>query len=167
MLKPIGEELSAKRREWAAEMEPFRMDALFEMTSGKRELSLEELQELQSRARKGQIKLGEVNSDMTRTRAEAERRMAAVNSRAAHNFHLGIESTRKLYDDEMKTTLDYLAGSGQLAEFLANRRGQYAQTSRGPIFKKDEDQQSFDNQLHSIALLQDHLSSLSHRIPPE
>jgi hypothetical protein len=166
MLKPIGDELSAKRREWVAEMEPFRMDALFEMTSGKRELSLTELQELQNRAKNGQIKLGEVESDMVRTRADAERRIATVNSRAAHNFHLGVESTRQLYDEEIKTTRDYLAYSEQLAGFLFNRRGQYAQTSRGPIFKKAEDQQSFDDQLHSIAILQDHLSSLSHRIPP-
>lgn len=166
LLKPISDELSAKRREWAAEMEPFRMDALFEMTSGKRELSSTELQELQSRAKNGQIRLGEVESDMVRTRADAERRMATVTSRAAHNFHLGVESTRQLYDEEIKTTRDYLANSEQLAGFLFNRRGQYAQTSSGLIFKKDEDQQSFDDQLHSIAILQDHLSSLNHRIPP-
>jgi len=70
-------------------------------------------------------------------------------------------------DEEIKSTRDYFVESEQLAGFLIDRQGQHAQTSKGPIFKKDEDAQSFDHQLHAIALLQEHLSSLSHRLPPD
>src|SRR6266446_4531735 len=49
-LRPILSEFAMKRIEWASQMEQFRMDTLFEMTSGKRQLSVEELRELQTRA---------------------------------------------------------------------------------------------------------------------
>jgi len=165
VLQSIGSELAVKRREWALEMELFRMDRLFEMTSGKRELRITELQELKTRAKNGGAKLGEIESDVMRSRADAERRLAAVSSRAARNFQLGVESTRQLYKDELRSTRDYFIESEQLAEFLIDRHGQYAQTAKGPIFKKDKDAQSFDHQLHAISLLQEHVSSLSHRLP--
>jgi hypothetical protein len=167
MLQPIVAEISAKRREWVGAMEPFRMDALFEMTSGKRELSLTELQELQSRARDGGTKLGELKSDIERFTADQERRLAAVDSRAARDFHLGVESSRQVSDEQMKLLQESLTKSEQLVVFLIDRYGQYAQTSKGLKFKKYEDALDFNNQLNAIASSQERLASINHRVELE
>src|SRR5262249_23605192 len=47
-LRPMMEEFATKRVEWNSRLERFRLDRLFEMTSGHRKLSPAELQELRS-----------------------------------------------------------------------------------------------------------------------
>jgi len=167
VLQSFGEELTVKRSEWAKKMEPYRMDALFDMTSGRRELSFTELQELRSRARSGGTKLSELKSDIERSTADQERRLAAVDSRAARNFRLGVESSRQVSDEQMKLLQQSLTESEQLVVFLIDRYGQYAQTSKGLKFKKDEDAQNFNNQLNAIASSQERLASINHRVELE
>src|SRR5215469_13827219 len=168
VLQSFGEELTVKRAEGTKKMEQYRIDALFDMTSGKRELSFTELQELQSRARDGRTKLGELKSELDRLMDDEERRIAAVNSTEAHNFRLGVESSRQVSDEEMKLMQDYFTDSEQLAGFLIDRHGQYAQTSRGLKFTKDEDVEYFNNQLNAIARLQKQLASNNqHYRPPD
>jgi len=167
VLQSFDGELAAKRAEWAKKMEPYRMDALFDMTSGKRELSITELQELHSRARHGRTKLGELKSDIERFTADEERRLAAVNSWAAHDFRLGAENSRQVTDEQMKLLQDFLTESEQLVVFLIDRYGQYAQTSKGLKFKKAEDAQYFSNQSKAIASSQERLASINHRVEQE
>jgi hypothetical protein len=164
VLQSFEEELTVKRAEWAKTMEPYRMDALFDMTSGRRELSYAELQELQRRAREGGTKLGELKSYMERSTADHERRLAAVDSRAARNFRLGVESSRQVSDEQMKLLQESRTESEQLVVFLIDRYGQYAQTSKGLKFKKDEDARYFSNQLNAIASSQERLASINHRV---
>src|SRR5262249_55451074 len=57
VLQSVMSELAAKQTQWASQMEPLRMDPLFEMTSGKRQLTVEELRELQIRSRAAKQKL--------------------------------------------------------------------------------------------------------------
>jgi len=123
-LRPeLEKDVTAKRAEWAKMAEPYRMDALFDMTSGRRELSLTELQELQRRARDGRKKFGELRSDMERFTADQERRIAAVDSQAAREFRLGVESTRQVSDEQMKLIQDSLTEREQLVVFLIDRYG--------------------------------------------
>ena len=164
VLQSFAEELTVKRAEWATKMEPYRMAALFDMTSGKRELSLTELQELQTRARDGRAKLGELKSDTERFTADEERRLAAVSSRAAHDFRLGVESSRQVSDEQMKLIQDCLTKSEQLVVFLIDRYGQNSQTPEGLKFKKAEDAQYFSDRLNAIASSQERLASIRHRV---
>src|SRR5262249_114062 len=103
---------------------------------------------------------------MDRLTDDEERRIAAVNSREAHNFRLGVESSRQVADEGMKLMQDYFTDSEQLAGFLIDRQCQYAQTSRGLKFKKDEDVEYFNNQLNAIARLQKQLASINQRYHP-
>lgn len=164
VLQSFGEQVTAKRAEWTKKMEPYRMDSLFDMTSGKRELSFTELQELQSRASGGRAKLTELKSDIERLMADEERRLAAVDSRAARDFRHGVESSQQVCDEQMKLMQDGFTESEQLVVFLIDRYGQYVQTSKGLKFKKDEDGQYFTNQLNAIAKSQERLASINHRV---
>ena len=72
-------------------MGEFRMDPLFEMISGKRTLSVVELQEMhKSEAQAGRAKISEVQSEVMRWVAEGERRMGGVSSGAARDFRSGF-----------------------------------------------------------------------------
>ncbi|HEY6267943.1 MAG TPA: hypothetical protein VIX11_06580 [Candidatus Acidoferrum sp.] len=158
-LQPIMNELAIRRIEWASQMEPFRMDTLFEMTSGKRQLSVEELRELQTRARAAKAKLSELQSEAMRAIAEAESRLAAVSSGAARDFRRGVESTRPESDETMKLMQDYFAEIEQLTGLLIDQQGRYSQTTNGLVFTRDEDAQAFNKQLDTIARLQEQLNS--------
>ena len=164
-LQSLKEELEKDRTmkiaEWTKMMEPYRMDALFDMTSGKRELSLTELQELQRRARDGRAKMSELKSDWPRFMADEERRVAAVDSQAARGFRLGVENSQQAWDELMKLSQDSFTESEELVVFLIDRYGQYAQTSKGLKFKKVEDAQYFNSQLKAIASLQQRLASIN------
>ena len=143
------------------------MDALFDMISGKRPLSLTELQELQNRARDGRVKLSELKSDMERLAADEERQLKAVDSGSARDFRRGVESSRNVSDEQMKLIKDIFTESEQLAAFLIDRYGEYAQTSEGLRFKKDEDAQYFANQRNTIVSAQKRLAAINHRVEQE
>jgi len=165
--RSIGEEIAIKRREWGSQLKLARMNPLFEMTSGKRKLSIAQLQELKNQAQDGRVQVDLVESDVIRSRAEAERRLSAVSAGAAQDFRLGVESTRQLYEKEMGLTKDYFAQCEQLAGFLIDRQGQYSQTSEGLRFKKAEDIQWFNNETEAILLLQKQIASLENQLPPD
>lgn len=93
-------------------------------------------------------------SDVIRTRAEAERRFVSVSTRAAQDFRLGVESTRLLYAQEMRLVKDYFCECEQLAGVLIDREGQYSQTTGGLRFDKAKDVQSFNDQIKAISLVQ-------------
>ncbi len=165
-LRPILSEFAMKRIEWASQMEQFRMDTLFEMTSGKRQLSVEELRELQTRARAAKAKLSELQSETMRAIADAESRIAAVSSGAARDFQRGVESTRPESDETMKLMQDYFTQIEQLTGFLIDRRARYSQTTKGLVFKRDEDGQVFNKYVDIIAHLQEQSNSRSHGLKP-
>ncbi len=162
--KSIGEEIAAKRLEWASQLNLSRMDPLFEMTSGKRKLSIRGLQELKIRARYGEAQVDLVASDVIRSRADAERRLSAVSARAAQNFRLGVESTKQLYEQEMRLVKEYFTECENLVVLLIDRKGQYSQSPKGLRFNKPEDIQLFNDKIDAIALLRKQLASLQHQL---
>lgn len=166
LLQTITEEFAMKKSEWASQMEHFRMDPLFETISGKRQLSVRELWALQIRARSGKAKLGEIHSDSMRSIAEAESRIAAVSAEEARNFRRGVESTQSGSDEGMKLMQDYFTDIEQLTGFLIDRQGQYSQTSRGVVFKREADARAFNEQLDAIAHLQEQLKSAGQGLTP-
>jgi|KBSMisStandDraft_5_1062788.scaffolds.fasta_scaffold00797_9 hypothetical protein len=91
-LQLVGKTLAMERSEGESQMQQFRVDSLFEMTSGKRQLSIAELRELQIRARSGEEKWLQLHSDHVRSLSDAERRLAATGSRLADDFRRGVET---------------------------------------------------------------------------
>jgi hypothetical protein len=150
-LRPIIEALAMERNRWESQIGEFRMDPLFEMISGKRTLSVVELQEMQSRAQAGKAKISEVQSEVMRWVAEGERRMGGVSSGAARDFRSGFESTQPAFEEQVKEMEDYFTATDQLAEFLIHRQGKYSQTSSGLVFTRNEDAETFNKQIDAIA----------------
>jgi hypothetical protein len=159
-LKPIFEEIAMKRSQWESQIGQFRMDPLFEMISGKSRLSVAELRGLQTRARTGKAKIAEVQSEVIRSVAEAERRIGRVSPGAARDFQRGFESTRSASEEQMKLMQDYFTATDQLAEFLIHRQRQYSQTPQGLVFARDGDAEAFNKQLDAIAHLQQQINSI-------
>lgn len=165
-LQSIMNEFVMKQAAWMSQMEQFRMDPLFEMISGKRQLSVEELRELQARAHAAKGKLDEIQADAMRTVAEAESRIAAVSSGAARDFRSGVESTRSESDQRMKLTQHYFGQVEQLTRFLIDCQGRYSQTAHGLVFKRDQDAKAFDQQVETITQLQQQLNSPRQSLEP-
>lgn len=167
-LRPILEEIAGKQNRWKSrwesQMGQFRMAPLFEMISGKRQLSIGDLREVQTQARAGRAKLSEAQSDMVLLVADGERRIASVSSVAASDFRRGYESTRPASEEGVKAIEDYFTDVDQLAEFLINRQGQCSQTPNGLVFKRDVDTEAFNKQRDAIAHLQDQVNSLRHSL---
>ena len=162
--KPIFEEIETKRFEWAAQLNLSRMDPLFEMASGKRNLSITELQELKIRARDGEAQVDIVASDVIRSRADAERRLSAVSAQAVQDFRLGVESTKQLYEEEMQLVKEYFTECENLVVLLIDRKGQYSQTPKGLRFNRAEDRLLFNDKIDAIGLLGKQLASLQHQL---
>jgi hypothetical protein len=158
-LQQIVADLAQRRKEWEAQMGQFRMDPLFEMASGKRQLSGKELLELQMQARGAKAKAQELQSEATRWLAQAENRLAAVSRGAAHNFRRGVESRRPESDKAMKVTQDYFTEIEQLTGFLIERQRRYRVTTEGLVFDRDGDAQAFNEKLDKVARLQEQLNS--------
>jgi hypothetical protein len=158
-LNPIFQELSKKRSQWESQLGQFRMDPLFGMISGPRRLSVAELRELQSQARAGKAKISEVQSDVMVSVSEAERRIGAVSHGAAEDFRRGFDSTRPAYEEQMNAMRDYFTETDQLAQLLIDLQGQYSQTPKGLVFKRNADLEVFNRKLDTIAHLQEQISS--------
>ena len=166
VLRPIVAEIGMKRNQWASEMGQFRMDPLFDMISGKRRLSVEELRDLQTRARAGKAKISEMQSEAIRLVAEEERRIGAVSSGAARDFRRGYESSRPAFEEQMKVLENYFAANDQLAEFLIHRQGQYSQTPGGLVFTRGGDAEAFNRQFEAIAHLEEQINSFAGHYTP-
>jgi len=165
--KSMGEEIAAKRLEWASQLNLSRMDPLFEITSGRRNLNIEELQELKIRARDGEAQVDLVESDVIQSRADMERRLSAVSAGAARDFRLGVESNKQLYEQEMRLVKEYFTECENLVAFLIDRQGQYYQTPQGLRFNRAEDLHLFNGKIDAIALLQKQLASLQRQLPSD
>ena len=143
-------------------MGQFHVDPLFEMISGKRQLSVEQLRELQTQAQGGRANLTEVHSEVILSVDDAQRRIAGVSSVGARDFRAGFDSTR--FEEQVKLTQDYFAETDQLIEFLIDRQGQYSQTPSGLVFKRDVDAEAFNKQVDGINHLREQANSLLHSI---
>jgi hypothetical protein len=161
-LQQIMAEAMQQRKEWETQMEPFSMDPLFEMCSGKRQLTSEELQQLRTRAGDAETKVNEMESAQMRWIAETESRLTAVSPGAARDFQRGVESSQTESNKIMKVARDYFAETEQLTGFLIERQRRYRATSEGPVFDRAEDTQAFNKKIDTIARLQDQLNA-SHR----
>jgi|SRR5581483_7166434 len=159
LVQQIMGDLAQQRKEQESQMAQFRMDALFEMCSGKRQLNSAELLELHARANKAEAKAQELVSESPVWITQAENRLAAVSPGAARDFRLGVESSQPESNIIMKLTRDYFAEITELTGFLVQRQGRYRATREGLVFVRTEDAQAFNAKIDTIARLEEQLNS--------
>jgi hypothetical protein len=157
-------EAMQQRKEWETQMRPFSMDPLFEMCSGKRQLTREELQHLHTLARAAETKVNELESAQMRWIAETESRLAALSPGAARDFQRGVDSSQTESNKIMKVTRVYFTETEQLTGFLIERQRRYRATSEGPVFDRAEDTQAFNEKINTIARLQEQLNASNRRL---
>ncbi len=159
----IMAEAMQRRKEWETQMRPFSMDPLFEMSSGKRQLSSEELHELLTRARAAETKANELESAAIRWIAETEIRLAAVSPGGARDFRAGVDSSQPESNKIMKLTRDYFTEIERLTEFLIERQRRYRVTSQGLVFDRAEDAKAFNEKIDAVARLQEQLNDCNRK----
>jgi hypothetical protein len=162
-VQKIMAEAIQQRKEWETQMRPFSMDPLFEMCSGKRQLSSEELQELHTRARAAETKLNDLESAEIHWVAEIEIRVAAVSPGAARDFRAGVDSSQPESNKIMKLTRDYFTEIEWLTEFLIQRQRRYRVTSQGLVFDRAEDAKAFNEKIDAVARLQEQLNECTRK----
>jgi hypothetical protein len=144
-----------QREQEAAAMAPFSMDPLFEMCSGTRPLSQQELVELRLRAQRGRAKLQEFESTNKQWLVQMDTRLRTVGPGVAREFREGVASSQRESDEIMKISQDYFIEAEQLAAFLIDHQHQYHETRTGLVFDKPEDERAFNHHIDSIARLQE------------
>jgi hypothetical protein len=159
----IMAEAIQQRKEWETQIRPFSMDPLFEMCSGKRQLSSEELQELHTRARAAETKLNDLELAEIPWVAEIEIRVAAVSPGAARDFRAGVDSSQPESNKIMKLTRDYFIEIKLLTGFLIERQSQYRVTSEGLVFDRAEDAHAFNEKIDAVARLQEQLNDCNRK----
>jgi hypothetical protein len=162
-LQQIMAEMAEQRKKWETQMGQYKMDYLFEMCSGKRQLSRDELVEVQTRARAAKTKEQELGSEVMQSIAQAESRLRAVSPGAARDFRRGLESSQSESNKIMKLTQDYFTEIEQLTGFLIERQRRYRVTPEGLVFDRNEDAQVFEEKVDTVARFQEQLKALNRK----
>lgn len=162
-LQPIMAEFGQQQNRWETQMRQFRMDPLFEMCSGKRQLDGGQLRVLHVQAKAAEMKLEELQDERSRWAALAESRLAAVSPGAAREFKLGVEESRSESNEVMKLTRTYYDEIRQLIGLLIERQGRYRVTEEGLVFKRSEDAQAFKERFDAVARVEEQLNSHRHK----
>jgi hypothetical protein len=105
-LQAVMADAARQREQEAAAMAPFSMDPLFEMCSGTRRPSQQELAELRLRAQRGRAKLQEFESTNKQWLAQMETRLRTVGPAVAREFREGVASSQG-EPEIMKISQDY------------------------------------------------------------
>jgi hypothetical protein len=140
----------------AKEMSQFRMEALFDVLSGKRPLRAGELEEFRVRANGGLRKAQEVASELGALLAREESRMSP---KQAADFHRGSESTKPNSEKDIKRVQDYFVEIDKLIGFLIEREHHYRLTSSGIVFDIDADAEAYNAKIDAIANLEKQILS--------
>jgi hypothetical protein len=156
LLQQVMTEAEQQKQQWATEMSQFRMDALFDVLSGKRPLRAGELEEFRVRANGGRQKAQEVSSELEALVTRAESRLSP---RQAADFQRGVESSRPDEEKDMKAVQDYFVEIDKLIGFLIERQEHYRITSSGIEFEIDGDSQTYNARMDAIRDLQKQLLS--------
>jgi hypothetical protein len=156
LLQQVMTEVGQQKEQWAKEMSQFRMDALFEVLSGKRPLRAGELEELRVRANGGRRKAQEVSSELEALVTRAESRMT---KKQAADFQRGVERSRPDEEKDTKALQDYFVEIDKLIGFLIERQEHYRITTSGIVFEIDADSQAYNTRMDAIADLEKQLLS--------
>jgi len=159
-LRPIWDEVAQKQKDWQAQMSQYDMQPLFEMCSGERPLSHDELLGLQERARAAQSKVSEIESESTRWAGEMESKIAKVSPASARDFRRGLEDGKRESDEIFQLSRKIYSEDEQLLGFLLAREGHYRMVkNQGLVFRSDADVTSFNDKMQGIEQLQNQLKA--------
>ena len=163
-LQAVMADAVRQRDQEAAAMAPFSMEPLFEMCSGTRPLSRQELDELRLRAQRGHAKLLELEATHKQWLEQMVARLRATGPAVAREFRQGVASSQRESDEIMKISQDFFIQAEQLAAFLIDRQRRYHATPTGPVFDKREDEQAFTQQINSISQLQEQFQKRAQKV---
>jgi len=132
-LQAVSADAVRLRQQEAATVAPFSMDPLFEMCSGTRVLSLQELTELRSRGQQGRAKLQELELNHQQWLERTESRLRTAGPATARNFHQGVASTRAESDEIMKSSENFFIQAEHLVAFFSDHQNGYHAFSGGLV----------------------------------
>ena len=135
------------------------LERVFEMLKPGNGFHPEDLPDLQARARFAQVKVRELQAARETWLKDAEKRIAATNTRAAMDFRRGVESSRERSEQIQKVSQDYYAGIDRLVTLLIDRRGSYRLTSSGLMFNRGQDADTFNQILETLKAMEERINA--------
>jgi hypothetical protein len=163
VMQQVSTEGAQRQKEAAAQIADLHLDRVFKMLKPENGLHPEDLPDLQARARFAQVKLRELQATHETWLKDAEKRIAAVNTRAAINFRRGVESSRERSEQIQKVTQDYYTGIDRLVTLLIDRQGSYRITSSGLMFNRGQDADMFNQILDSLKAMEERINAEGQR----
>lgn len=159
VIQQVSTEAAQRQEQAAAEIADLHLERVFEMLKPGSGLHPEDLPDLQARARFAQVKVRELQAAHDTWLKDAEKRIAAVNTRAAMDFRRGVESSRERSEQIQKVSHDYYAGIDRLVTLLIERRGSYQVTSSGLVFNRRQDADMFNQILESLKAMEERMNA--------
>jgi len=153
-----------KQKERAARMGKYAVDPLFQMCSGKRTLSDEEMQELGRRAKNAQEEMHSQLTEVIQWDDQAESRLDAVSPSKARQFRLGVQSTKSESHESVQLGQEYYSQVEKLIAFLIERKGAYRVTGEGLVFNRNKDVETFNDMNEKIAEAAKRMNALTQKL---
>lgn len=149
-LQPIMAEKAQLQAAWADRLANFHLDRLPEMLNSENEFHAEELPGLREQARSAAIAYREQWAEMQAWTNDAEKRIAAVNTRGAREFRMGFDSVKARNQRVQDLNQDYVAGIEKLTTLLIEKQGRYHTTKTGLVFDRQPDGDAYAQLIISL-----------------
>lgn len=150
VVREIVAEKAQRQNAWETQMANLHLDRVFEMLTPGNEFHPEELPGLLEHARAANVTDREQWAQMEAWANEAEKRLAAVNLRAAADFRQGFENVRARNERVQELNREYSTGIERLVTLLIDKQGHYHFTQTGPAFDRQQDADAYNQVLHSL-----------------
>lgn len=165
LLREITAETTQRQAAAKTQIANFHLDRVFEMLTPGNEFRPEELPGLLENARAANVKARELSAQEEASANEAEKRVAAVNPRAAADFRRGFESNRDRSGPVQKSNEDYITGIERLVSLLIDKQGRYHFTKAGLVFDRPADAATYNQLLDSLDAMQEDAARRSNSQP--
>lgn len=159
VVREIVAEKAQRQKSWETQMANLHLDRVFEMLTPENEFHPEELPGLLEQARAANFIDREQWVQTEAWANEAEKRLAAVNLRAAADFRRGFESTRARNERIQELNRDYSTGVEKLLTLLIDRQGHYHFTRTGPAFDRQQDANAYNQVFQSLNTMKEEINT--------
>ena len=163
VLAEVVAESHEHQKLWQAKMSQLDMSPLYEMCTGGRLLTTQELRALEARAQAAQTAIPELETETQQWMQQAERRIATVSSQAAQEFKMGVRSRQPESDEMLQTARQLYSEDQQLTEFLLQREGHYRIRGGTLAFDTEQDAKWFSDKVATITALRERLGELARK----
>ncbi len=154
LVRELAAENAQRQNLWETQMANFHLNRVFEMLTPGNEFHPEELPELLQSARAANIANREQWAQTEAWANDGEKRLAAVNLRAAAEFRQGFESKRARNERVQELNRDYLTGIEKLVTLLIDKQGRFHSTKAGLAFDAQQDEDVYNEELNGLNAIQ-------------